>query len=137
MPTPCASEELQAQKGQDPWNAIPSTGILCNKIHPLLFTSRCSFRNQPRFAASTQHKHLSHCRPWQFKQVKRTVRAFQRKIIYSFENSFNITEIFNEFKSDLSVSESDTSNILEGYIPFSEPVSTHGLKKDSFSLKFV
>lgn len=32
MPTPCASEELQAQKGQDPWNAIPSTGILCNKI---------------------------------------------------------------------------------------------------------
>lgn len=29
------------------------------------------------------------------------------------------------------------SNILEVYIPFSEPVSIHGLKKGYFSLKFV
>lgn len=111
--------------------------VKSKQIHPLLFTARYSLRNQPRFTASTQHKHPSHYRPWQFQQRKRTLRTLQQKIIYSFEDSLNITEIFNEFKSDLSVSESDISSILEGYIPFSEPVSRHGLKKDYFSLKFV
>lgn len=110
--------------------------IKLEQIHPLLFTSRYSFSYQPGFTVFTQHKHHSHYRPWQFKQVKRTVRTFQQKIFYSLENSFNITEIFNEVKSDQSESESDISDIFGGYIPFSQSASIHDLKKDYFGLNF-
>lgn len=138
---PVPGRSCRHRRDTAPWNAAPWTEILYNKlkqIHPLLFTSRYSFSHQPRFTRFTQHKHLSHYRPWQFKQVKRTARTFQQEIIYSFENYLNIAENCNEFKSDLSESESDKyfKHFRRTYSIFRTCFNTW-LEKSSFSLNFV